>query len=82
MISSTMRDLALERVAVAAVIERIGAVPRFFERFSAPGDPGQVYSPEVARADVYLFLAGERYGEPLLSDPARRSATHVEYDTA
>jgi len=82
MISSTMRDLGLEREVVAAAISDFGATPRYFERFSAPGDPGQVYRPEVARATVYLFLAGERYGSPLPSDGVQRSATHLEYDTA
>lgn len=82
MISSTMRDLVPEREAVAQVINDFGASPRYFERFSSPGDPAQVYHPEVGRADIYLFIAGERYGAPVPSDPERRSATHLEYDTA
>lgn len=82
MISSTMRDLGPEREAVAQVVSEMGAEPRYFERFSAPGDPAQVYRPEVSRADIYLFIAGERYGAPINGDSLRRSATHLEYDTA
>lgn len=82
MISSTMRDLNPERQAVAQVISEFGAQPRYFETFSSPGDPAQVYHPEVSRADVYLFIAGERYGQPIPGDSRRRSATHLEYDTA
>ncbi|AXH00914.1 DUF4062 domain-containing protein (plasmid) [Deinococcus wulumuqiensis] len=82
MISSTMADLQSEREAVAQTIADFGAIPRYFERFSSPGNPAQVYHPEVSRADVYLFIAGERYGQPDPVDPQRRSATHIEYDTA
>ncbi|WP_216325667.1 DUF4062 domain-containing protein [Deinococcus aestuarii] len=82
MISSTMRDLMPERDAVAQTVADFGATPRYFEEFSSPGDPAQVYHPEVGRADVYLFIAGERYGAPVASDPQGRSATHLEYDTA
>lgn len=82
MISSTMRDLGTEREAVAQVVAEFGAQARYFERFSSPGDPAQVYHPEVARADIYLFIAGQRYGDPTPGDPRRRSATHLEYDTA
>lgn len=82
MISSTMRDLMAEREAVAQTVTDLGATPRYFERFSSPGDPAQVYRPEVSRADIYLFIAGERYGAPVISDAQGRSATHLEYDTA
>ncbi|GGL13188.1 hypothetical protein GCM10010844_34990 [Deinococcus radiotolerans] len=77
-----MRDLMPEREAVAQTITDLGATPRYFERFSSPGDPAQVYHPEVGRADIYLFIAGERYGAPVIGDAQGRSATHLEYDTA
>lgn len=80
-ISSTMIDLKPERGQVAATIREIGAAPRFFEEFSALGDPASVYVPEVSRADVVVLLFGERYGAPIAS-MGNRSATHVEYDAA
>jgi Domain of unknown function (DUF4062) len=81
-ISSTMLDLQPERKRVADVVNALGVTPRFFEGFSSPADPANIYVPEVNRGDVYVLILGERYGGVIESDPERRSATHIEYDAA
>jgi hypothetical protein len=81
-VSSTMRDLKEERQRAADTVRSLGATPRFFEDFSSPSDPRGIYVPEVGRADAVILILGERYGDPIPTDPEGRSATSVEYDEA
>lgn len=79
-ISSVMAGMEKERTAVASAIEALGAVPVLFERFGGrDDDPEAAYLTEVAGADIYVGLLGERYGKPL---PSGYSATHAEYRDA
>jgi hypothetical protein len=79
-ISSVMSGMEKERTEVAAAVERVGGVPVMFERFGGrDDDPEAAYLTEVAGADIYLGLLGERYGKPL---PSGYSATHAEYREA
>jgi hypothetical protein len=79
-ISSVMSGMEKERTEVASAIERIGGVPVMFERFGGrDDDPEAAYLTEVAGADIYVGILGERYGKPL---PSGYSATHAEYREA
>src|ERR1700686_1042153 len=79
-ISSVMQGLELERQAVAAAVERIGAEPVMFERFGGRDDtPDKAYLSEVRLSTTYVAILGRRYGQILAS---RRSATHEEYREA
>ena len=56
-ISSVMRGMEAERVAVASAIEGVGATPVWFERFGGrDDDPEAAYLTEVAASDIYICL--------------------------
>lgn len=79
-ISSVMAGMETVRSAVAEAIQQLGAEPVWFENFGGRDDnPESAYLNEVAAADVYLGILGERYGTPL---PSGYSATHAEYREA
>ena len=84
-VSSTMVDLANERLAIAQSLERLGV----FQVVRAEGlpafeDPSQrVCLEEAAGADAVVLLVGDRYGYvPPTDNPEGLSVTHLEYRQA
>jgi hypothetical protein len=76
-ISSVMKDLKEERVAVAKAIRAVGAEAVWFEMFGGRDEGADAaYLSEVASSDIYLGILGALYGALL---PSGRSATHDEY---
>jgi hypothetical protein len=79
-ISSVMFGMEQERLSAADAIRHVGAEPIWFENFGGRDDDAEsAYLSEVAAADIYLGILGERYGTPLKSG---YSATHAEYREA
>jgi hypothetical protein len=79
-VSSVMTGMTNERKACAQAISAVGAVPILFEDFGGmDDDPEDAYLSQVASADIYLGILGQRYGKPLKSG---FSATHAEYAEA
>jgi hypothetical protein len=76
-ISSVMRSLRDERLAVASAIEAAGAIPVWFEEFGGrDSDPEAAYIAEVESSSVYVGILGREYGR---IQKSRFSATHEEY---
>lgn len=76
-ISSGVRDFERIRERAALGVERVGMHPIRSERVAADANsPRRALLDEVANADIYLLLLGERYGE------AVPSPTQDEYEEA
>lgn len=76
-ISSVISGFDEVREKAAEGVERVGMHPVRSERLAAESDsPRRTLLDEVARADIYLLLLGERYGE------SRPSPTEEEYEEA
>lgn len=61
-VSSTLRELAPERAAVRAAIERLHLVPVMFELGARPHPPRDLYRAYLDQSDVFIGIYGESYG--------------------
>ncbi len=94
-VSSTVKDLRLERQTVKQAVGRIGVTPFLSEESGASHlSPNQLCFDEVRAADIYILLVGESYGAVPAPMPAadgqagsdlldgRTSVTHAEFKLA
>ncbi|PJJ72145.1 putative ATPase [Diaminobutyricimonas aerilata] len=61
-VSSTLRELAAERIAVRAAIERLALTPVMFELGARPHPPRDLYRAYLAQSDIFVGLYAEQYG--------------------
>jgi predicted ATPase len=61
-VSSTMNELAEERVAVKAAIERLRLTPVLFELGARPYPPRDLYLAYVRQSHVFIGIYWEQYG--------------------
>ncbi|GGE90266.1 ATP-binding protein [Mycetocola zhadangensis] len=61
-VSSTLKELAAERVTARAAIERLHLAPVMFELGARPHPPRDLYRAYLAQSDVFVGLYWERYG--------------------
>lgn len=61
-VSSTLRELAEERAAVKAAIERLRLAPVMFELGARPHAPRELYRSYLAQSDVFVGIYGSSYG--------------------
>lgn len=61
-VSSTLNELAAERRAVRAAIERLRLTPVMFEEGARPHPPAEVYRSYLRQSDVFVGIYGESYG--------------------
>ena len=61
-VSSTLRELADERRAVKAAIERLRLAPVMFELGARPHPPRDLYRAYLEQSDVFVGIYGESYG--------------------
>ncbi|HEX7040628.1 MAG TPA: tetratricopeptide repeat protein [Trueperaceae bacterium] len=61
-VSSTLNELAAERRAARAAIERLKLTPVMFEEGARPHPPAEVYRSYLRQSDVFVGIYGESYG--------------------
>lgn len=61
-VSSTLKELAPERRAVRAAVERLHLAPVMFELGARPHPPRALYRSYLSQSDVFVGLYWERYG--------------------
>ena len=61
-VSSTLRELAEERRAVRAAIERMQLAPVMFELGARPHPPRELYRSYLAQSDVFVGIYADSYG--------------------
>jgi predicted ATPase len=61
-VSSTLRELAAERVAARRAIESLRLAPVMFELGARPHPPRDLYRSYLAQSDVFVAIYGQRYG--------------------
>src|SRR5690349_10332332 len=61
-VSSTLRELAQERQAVRAAIERLQLAPVMFELGARPHPPRELYRSYLAQSDVFIGIYADSYG--------------------
>src|SRR6185312_6920354 len=61
-VSSTLRELADERRAARAAIERLRLAPVMFELGARPHPPRDLYRAYLDQSDVFLGIYVQRYG--------------------
>jgi predicted ATPase len=61
-VSSTLRELAAERSAVRAAIERLRLAPVMFELGARPHPPRDLYRAYLEQSDVFVGIYGASYG--------------------
>jgi predicted ATPase len=61
-VSSTLAELAPERRAARAAVERLGASPIMFEIGARPHPPRALYRSYLQQSDVFVGIYWERYG--------------------
>lgn len=61
-VSSTLRELAEERRAARAAIERMRLAPVMFELGARPHPPRALYRSYLAQSDVFVGIYGDSYG--------------------
>jgi predicted ATPase len=61
-VSSTLRELADERRAVKAAIERLRLAPVMVELGARPHPPRETYRAYLAQSDVFVGIYGDSYG--------------------
>ena len=79
-VSSTLRELAEERAAVRAAIERMRLAPVMFELGARPHPPRELYRSYLAQSDVFVGIYGDSYG--WVAPGERISGLEDEYDLA
>lgn len=80
-ISSTYKDLLIERQAAVQAVLDAGHIPAGMELFSA-GDQAQleVIKRWIDESDIYMLILGVRYGS--IEPTSKKSYTHFEYEYA
>jgi predicted ATPase len=61
-VSSTLGELADERVAVRDAVERLRLVPVMFETGARPHPPRELYRAYLTQSDVFVGVYWQRYG--------------------
>src|SRR5688500_1137999 len=61
-VSSTLKELAADRRAARASIERMGLAPVMFELGARPHPPAELYRAYLAQSDIFVGLYADRYG--------------------
>ncbi|GIW05951.1 MAG: hypothetical protein KatS3mg060_0756 [Dehalococcoidia bacterium] len=61
-VSSTLGELAPERAAVKAAIERLRLAPVLFEMGARPHPPRELYRAYLAQSDIFLGIYWQSYG--------------------
>ena len=61
-VSSTLHELAAERAAVRAAIERLRLAPVMFELGARPHPPRELYRAYLAQSDVFVGVYADSYG--------------------
>lgn len=61
-VSSTLKELAPERRAVRAAIERLAMAPVMFELGARPHPPRELYRAYLEQSDIFVGLYWEQYG--------------------
>ncbi|GIF68550.1 hypothetical protein Ais01nite_65850 [Asanoa ishikariensis] len=61
-ISSTLDELAAERVAVRDAVDRMRLVPVMFEQGARPHPPRDLYRAYVEQSQIFVGVYGESYG--------------------
>jgi predicted ATPase len=61
-VSSTLGEVARERVVVRAAIERLRLTPVMFEQGARPHPPRQLYRSYLEQSDVFVGIYARRYG--------------------
>jgi predicted ATPase len=61
-VSSTMQELAAERVAVRAAIERLRLTPVLFELGARPHPPRELYLAYLQQSQVFVGIYWQQYG--------------------
>jgi predicted ATPase len=61
-VSSTLKELAAERQAVAAAITQLRLTPVLFELGARPYPPRDLYRAYLEQSDVFIGIYGESYG--------------------
>ena len=61
-VSSTLHELAAERAAVRAAIERLRLAPVMFELGARPHPPRELYRAYLAQSDVFVGIYADSYG--------------------
>ncbi|MBN9183437.1 MAG: DUF4062 domain-containing protein, partial [Microbacterium sp.] len=61
-VSSTLRELAAERAAARAAIERMRLAPVMFELGARPHPPRSLYRAYLDQSDVFVGIYGASYG--------------------
>ena len=61
-VSSTLKELAADRKAVRASIERMGLTPVMFELGARPHPPRDLYRAYLGQSDIFVGLYADRYG--------------------
>jgi predicted ATPase len=61
-VSSTLRELAVERVAVGQAIARMHLTPVMFETGARPHPPRDLYRAYLAHSDVFVGIYWQQYG--------------------
>ena len=61
-VSSTLKELALERKFARLAIERLHLAPVMFELGARPHPPRELYRAYLSQSDVFVGIYAERYG--------------------
>ena len=61
-VSSTLKELAPERRAVRAAIERLAMAPVMFELGARPHPPRELYRAYLEQSDIFVGVYWEEYG--------------------
>src|SRR5438477_9256438 len=61
-ISSTLDELAPERLAAREAITQLRLIPVFFEAGARPYPPRELYRAYLAQSDIFIGLYWQRYG--------------------
>ncbi|TDN90616.1 DUF4062 domain-containing protein [Microbacterium sp. BK668] len=79
-VSSTLRELADERAAARAAIERMRLAPVMFELGARPHPPRELYRSYLDQSDVFVGIYWESYG--WVAPDEQISGLEDEYDLA
>jgi len=79
-VSSTLRELAQERAAARAAIERLRLAPVMFELGARPHPPRELYRAYLEQSDVFVGIYGSSYG--WIAPDEAVSGLEDEYDLA